>query len=82
MWNFQIYLLIIYFLSLATNLIQRTCEPDQATAEKNCKESEAQDKDTVCGICNTEHCNGAPVQYGSAAVVIVIPIAIMKFLSL
>lgn len=67
---------------LVFGLLQRACVSNKAAARYACSQTQINDKDTFCGICTSDYCNGAPAQYVLTAVATVIPITIMKILSL
>lgn len=60
---------------LGGNVINRECANKAYLTTDACKKAE------VCIDCEKDECNGAP-QYGSAAIIVAIPIAIMKIFSL
>lgn len=62
---------------------RRTCAKSKEEADDACNKTLTNDENAFCGQCESDKCNGAPAQYGpAAAVLMVIPIAAMKILSL
>lgn len=57
-------------------IIRRLCSATANAADEACKANGA---DNICEKCDTDGCNGA-IQYGPIAILIVLPIAIAKFL--
>lgn len=73
----------IFICRLVLGYTRRACVRSTESADITCKTTKSHDKDAFCGQCLADKCNGASAQYGSAAaVLIVIPIAIMKIFSL
>lgn len=72
----------IFMIRLALGYTRRACVGSIESADLACNTTRTEDKDAFCGQCEADKCNGASSQYGSAAaVLIVIPIAVMKMLS-
>lgn len=71
---------ILFFNEISENGVERigrVCSTSFLAAEVLCKENGAEG---LCEKCETDGCNGA-TQYGPIAILIVLPIAIVKFLS-
>lgn len=56
-------------------IIERKCIQSELSTPLSCKKGEN------CSVCNSDECNSA-IQYGPAAVIVAIPITIMKIFSL
>lgn len=74
------FIFILFFNEISENGVERigrVCSTSFLAAEVLCKENGAEG---LCEKCETDGCNGA-TQYGPIAILIVLPIAIVKFLS-
>lgn len=71
----------IYLSLIATGKVRRECSSSKEEAIAGCKLIGGMVGFDQCEICESDGCNGA-TQYGPAALLICIPLVIVKILSI